>query len=257
MANATADAPVRANKAPARAKAAPSPAPAAPPAASQHQGDGPTADEQLVAATLQQQLMAIYEANNIDLQSDSSELIHAAAEALDKFEGGAYVALYRAAALTAGAVAVERAAAPGTAQVEQIEAIRQSLETASLTYNLSMEPGESMAEGIRAGQRQFRERPTPPIRRLEEAENGRYNVQQLRSVLSAVAGVAVTLDQVLMNAQASEEGWDTAVLIDAAQALARHLGGMADSAVGGVVLGSHDRWNYGPNFAQEGKAGAA
>ncbi|CAN7370034.1 hypothetical protein [Acidovorax sp. LjRoot117] len=108
-----------------------------------------------------------------------------------------------------------------------------------------------------AGARQFRDRPSPPIRRVGDSAEGPYSLQQLRSVLTAVAGVAVTLDQVLMNAQASDSEWNTGVLIDSAQILARHLGGMADCAVGGTVQGDHDRWNYGPNFAQEGKAGAA
>lgn len=251
---------VGATKATPKAKAIPSPAPAAAaPASAQPlaQTDGPTADEQLVASTLRQQLMTIYEANGIDLHSDCSELVHAAAEALENFKDGAYVALYRAAALVAGAVAVERAANPEGTPIAHMEAIRQSLETASMTYDLSMEPGEVMAAGIRAGQRQFRDRPSPPMRRAGDPAEGPYTVRQLRSILTVVASVAATLDQVLMSAQTSESDWNTNVLIDSAQVLARHLGGMADNAVGGTVLGDHDRWNYGPNFAQEGKAGAA
>lgn len=256
MTNATAVAPMRTNKAAPKIKALPSTAPAPLPAQAQHQDDGPTADELLVAATLREQVQAIYNAHHAELCADGSELLHASADALDA-PREAFVALYRARCLVAGAIAVERASNADSASIPHLVAVHQTLDSACLSYNVEMEPSESMAEGIRAGQRQFRDRPSPPIRRVGDPANGPYNELQLRSVLEHVAGVALTLDRVLMSAGTAEEGWDTNVLIDAAQHLARQVGAMADSAIGGQIYGTSETWLYGPNFAAEGKAGAA
>ncbi len=263
MTNATADAPVRANKAAQKAKASPCPAvmplkPAAlapAQAAPQPKKDGLTADEQLVATTLRQQLMAIYGANHADLHADSSELLHAAADALSESRE-AFVSLYRARCLIAGAIAVERAASSGSTSIPHLQAVHQTLDSACLSYNVDMEPSESMAEGIRAGMRQLRDQPTPQVRPVEPGDTP-YSERQLRSVLEHVAGTALTLDRVLMSAGTAEEGWDTNVLIDAAQQLSRQLGAMADSAIGGQVYGTSETWLYGPGFADLGKAGAA
>lgn len=254
MANATADAPVRANKATPKAKAVPLPPAAAPLAQAQHQGEGPTADERLVAATLRQQVMAIYDTNHADLHADSSELLHAAAEALSE-PREAFVSLYRARCLIAGAIAVERAASSGSTSIPHLQAVHQTLDSACLSYNVDMEPAESMAEGIRAGMRQ-RAQPTLPAHRVEPGDSP-YSERQLRSVLEHVADTALTLDRVLMAAGAAEKDWDTNVLIDAAQHLSRQLGAMADSAIGGQIYGTSETWLYGPNFADLGKAGAA
>lgn len=112
---------------------------------------------------------------------------------------------------------------------------------------------------VEAGARQFRDRPSPPIRRADGPTDGKgpYNHAQLCAIITGIAEVALTLDRVLMSAQVTEDSWDKSVLIDTAQLLARQLGGMADSAVGGEMYGTHDVWNYGPNFAALGKAGAA
>lgn len=112
---------------------------------------------------------------------------------------------------------------------------------------------------VEAGARQFRDRPSPPIRRADGPTDGQgpYNHAQLCSIVTEIASVALTLDRVLMLAQLPNDDWDTSVLIDTAQLLARQLGGMADSAVDGQIIGTHDVWNYGPNFAALGKAGAA
>ena len=254
MANATADAPVRANKATPKAKAVPLPPAAAPLAQAQHQDDGPSADERLVAATLREQVMAIYDAHWKTLRTSSSELLIVAAEVLDAPTGG-IATVHRAAQLLAGAIAVERAEVSGSNAIPLLEAVHQTLDSACLSYNVDMEPAESMAEGIRAGMRQ-RAQPTLPAHRVEPGDSP-YSERQLRSVLEHVADTALTLDRVLMAAGAAEEDWDTNVLIDAAQHLSRQLGAMADSAIGGQIYGTSETWLYGPNFADLGKAGAA
>jgi hypothetical protein len=200
--------------------------------------------------------MAIYDTNHADLHADSSELLHAAAEALSE-PREAFVSLYRARCLIAGALAVERASSSeGASSILHLQGVHQTLDSACLSYNVDMEPSESMAEGIRAGMRQQRAQPTPPLRRDEPVDSP-YSERQLRSVLEHVAGTALTLDRVLMSAGTAEEGWETNVLIDAAQLLARQMGAMADSAIGGQIYGTSETWLYGPNFADLGKAGAA
>lgn len=256
MSDVIAKAPVRANKAAPKAKAAPLPPPAAPLAQDQHQDDGPTVDERLVAATLREQVMAIYGANHVDLHGDSAELLHAAAEELEKQDGGGYVTLYRAAAMLAGAIAVERAASPGGIWIATMDKVHKSLETASFLYDVTLEPGEAMAEGIRAGMRQQFAQPMSPLRRVKLGDSP-YSEPQLRSVLSEIASVALSLDRVLLIAQNAQEDSDVTALIDTAEILVRQLGGMADGAIGGDVYGTQDKWTYGPNFADLGKAGAA
>ena len=251
----------RATKAPRRAQSAPAPeAKLQSPATPAPQEFQPTADEQLVAATLRQQVIDITD-QFLDLYGESSELLHAAAEALDKLQGGGYVALYRAAALVAGAIAIERADRPSSSAIALMEAVRHPLEAASLAYDVTLEPGELMATGIRAGQRQFRDRPTPPIRRIEEESGitGRSALtrEQLLCVLEVAANNLSTINTILMLAQEEPESFAVAGLVDAAQALTRHCGGMVDTAAGEAILGGHDHWNFGPNFAALGKAGAA
>lgn len=103
-----------------------------------------------------------------------------------------------------------------------------------------------------AGARPHRDRPQPPIRRLDDA----HTPEQLRTILEFVAGAAHTQSNILMMARTTEQ-WECSNLIDAAQAMARQIGAAADLAIGGEVLGSMSRWNYGPLFDAMGKAGAA
>lgn len=84
-----------------------------------------------------------------------------------------------------------------------------------------------------------------------------YTHAQLKAVLEFVAGTAHTLNNILMMAQTCEEQWECSRLVDAAQALAQHIGSAADMATGNMVIGDFARWNYGPIFADLGKAGAA
>lgn len=260
MSNATAAAPERATKAPDKAKGTPSPT-VTTKAASPVPPANLTADELLVVSTLRQQVWAVLDAFQNELHSDSLALLGATSEELEKMPSGAYVAMYLGAAQIAGAIAIERLANPASTGIAHMEAIRQSLETASIDYNLTMEPGEAMAEGIRAGQRQYRDRPAPPIRRMEEeAEIKGPNAltrKQLLCVLEVAAGNLATIDNILMQAQTEPDSWALSGLVDAAQALTRHCGGMVDAAAGAAILGGHDRWNFGPNFADLGKVGAA
>ena len=80
---------------------------------------------------------------------------------------------------------------------------------------------------------------------------------QLHCVLEHVASDASTLNQLLMAAQATRDEAPLAVLVDGAQALAEKIGGMADDAIDGNVLGGYDQWFYGPNFGRRGNGGAA
>ncbi|SDZ16457.1 hypothetical protein [Delftia lacustris] len=80
------------------------------------------------------------------------------------------------------------------------------------------------------------------------------NLDQLRKVLGRVARDASTLNNLLMAAQATDDGTMLAYLVDGAQALTEKIGGMADQAVEGDVIGDYDSWFFGPNFGQRGGA---
>lgn len=215
MLNATAEAPVRANKAPPKTKAAPFPALAS--VAPEDKGAKPTSDEQFVAATLRDQVVAIYETRCDDLRGDGIELLHAAAEELEELPQGAYAGLYRACSFVAGAIALERESSPPGAAITQLEAVLQSLDTASAGYNVEMEPYEAMAAGIRAGQHQPPHHPSsrqavPEALRtsqaastadeakcIELARQAAYEIQKLAEAMQIVNMQLATEDHPMTN----------------------------------------------------------
>lgn len=108
-----------------------------------------------------------------------------------------------------------------------------------------------------AGRRPHRKQPQPPVRRMDDAPAPGYTPAQLRMVLEFVAGTTATMNRLLMMAQTCDEQWECARLVDAAQSLAQHIGGVADDAVGGSIIGNHKQWCFGLGFEKLGKAGAA
>lgn len=100
----------------------------------------------------------------------------------------------------------------------------------------------------------IRSKPTNPQK--APAVRAGLTVVQLEHVLETVAGRTRTLQQVLMMLQGTsiEDEYHRSVCIDAAEAMATAIGAMADEATGGGVIGDADSWQYGPNFADEGKA---
>ena len=253
MLNATAVAPVRATKAPTRAKA--SPAPTAPEAIAGND------DEAFAAATLAQQLQAIYDTCWQDLGVYPSSLVlmaikvlenvHNCSEEVDRGE-----VFHNAAAAVSGALAVVKAKQPDAPFVGKLEATFQTLQSADISYGFNQEPCEALANGIRAGQRQFRDRPQPPIRRMQETElqSKGYSHAQLKSALEFVAGAADSVRNVLLLAQTVDERWEARQLVEAAELMVRHIGASADIAGGQEVIGDLERWNYGPNFHRAGGA---
>lgn len=83
------------------------------------------------------------------------------------------------------------------------------------------------------------------------------NAEQLKRVCENVAGRAATLCNLLRQIQGAglPLGWEADTQLDAALIVAVGIGAMADEAAapGGEIFGSHDYWNYGPNFADAGK----
>lgn len=67
-------------------------------------------------------------------------------------------------------------------------------------------------------------------------------------VLEQIAGRMATLNDLLMLAQATTTDSERVLLIDAAQALAELIGGMADDATGAGVRGDMHYWLYGSQF---------
>ena len=260
MSNATAVAPERATKASARAKAAPSTTPVETQAATAPDTSSCTEDERLVINTLREQLQQIYDLHWGQIYLYSNELLQAGVEALENVDDSS-AALHRAAALTYGALTMQKVERPGSAEIAVIEAVFTSLNSAAISYGFSEEGCVALANGIRAGQRQFRDRPSPPIRRVEgdSEDMGRSALtrKQLLCVLEVAASNLATIDNILKLAQDEPASFALSGLVDAAQALTRHCGGMVDTAAGAGILGGHDRWNFGPNFADLGKAGEA
>ncbi len=108
-----------------------------------------------------------------------------------------------------------------------------------------------------AGIKTFRDRPTPPIRRVEQAPPGKTHAQ-LRRVLEFVAQQAGNVNEMLMLMQAdSKISYDSQVLLGGAQAITQYIGAAADDALGGDIVGDFERWTYGPNFADSGKGASA
>lgn len=109
-----------------------------------------------------------------------------------------------------------------------------------------------------AGIKTFRDRPTPPIRRVEQAPPpGKTHAQQ-RRVLEFVAQQAGTVNELLMQMQTdSKISYESQVLLGGAQAITQYIGAAADDALGGDIVGDFERWTYGPNFADAGKGASA
>lgn len=111
-----------------------------------------------------------------------------------------------------------------------------------------------------AGMRPFRDRPQPPIRRVEqhEAPTNELNREQLVSVLEHVADSASLLDEVLMQISHVDNVAREAInLVSIATFMNRQIGAAADQATGSRIIGDLNDWNCGSGFAQLGKAGEA
>lgn len=78
-----------------------------------------------------------------------------------------------------------------------------------------------------------------------------YTTAQYQAVLASVAMSTLSLNRLVMLAQEAE-GEELVWLLDAAQHLAQHIGGMADGAIGGQVLGTAEVWSHGPRFLEMG-----
>lgn len=85
-----------------------------------------------------------------------------------------------------------------------------------------------------------------------------YTREQLSMALEVIAGRTATLNRLLMMVQGGTPvSHECSVILDAAQAMAETIGAMADTASGAGIVGSHDAWNFGTEFADLGKADAA
>lgn len=88
-----------------------------------------------------------------------------------------------------------------------------------------------------------------------------FSAEQFRMVLATIASRADTLLQALIlleDLDQKQDQWTYGVMFQSAQVLARSIGAMADPAVGGIVVGDADRWNYGRawrNLASEASHG--
>lgn len=276
MTHFTADAPVRANKAKPKAKAIPSPilrsaaepAHAAQPvdetslAAAKALGfvsvlmsgirDIPDFDESLGAATA---LFELFDARVADMaygddkigpvpisKADIDSLSVLIQTALEQMEASSD-------SLPGGTVLL--VATLGRQAEDLLERIADALEASPATL------GPLKALSTYSGVRPQPQRAQQSPRRVEATPEGAHNQTQLLTVLTEIASVALTQADTLALAGQSGDKWHMRTLIDCANVQARLIGAMADSASGCNIRGGHDTWLYGPNFANEGKAGAA
>lgn len=81
-----------------------------------------------------------------------------------------------------------------------------------------------------------------------------FTVEQYKLVLETIAGRAQTLFQLLAHAEGGELDEASRIMIDAGMVIATNIGAMADTATGSGIMGNHEDWNFGLNFARLGKA---
>lgn len=79
-----------------------------------------------------------------------------------------------------------------------------------------------------------------------------YSIEQIRTVFEVIAGRANTLHHLLMMASAGT--YEGEVGLDAGLIVATEIGVMADSVLGGAIIGDRDHWIFGPNFTATAKA---
>ncbi|MFE1574110.1 hypothetical protein ACFIQG_20220 [Comamonas odontotermitis] len=106
---------------------------------------------------------------------------------------------------------------------------------------------------LRNGAKPFRDRPTPPIRRIQPG-TGEKTPAQLMRVLQFAAEQAGNANDILMMLQAIPKlSHEVYVLVNSAQAITQYIGAATDDALGGDISGDFEHWTYGPNFADAGK----
>lgn len=159
---------------------------------------------------------------------------------------------FSAAGTCTGALAIEQRDHPDATHRHQlITTAFEMLNNAGLSYDCELHPCVEAAAAIEAGARQFRDPPSPPVRR-DPTREGEYSKSQQHRALEFIAGAAHTLHDLLLMAQVAEESYEVSRLVDAAELMTRQIGASADTAVGAGIIGDFERWSYGPNFPREG-----
>lgn len=163
-------------------------------------------------------------------------------------------AFFYAAGACAGALAMEQRDHPSARHRHQlIDAAFQVLNNAGLSYDCELNANDVAAAAIEAGARQFRDRPAPPIRRVDESAPARgYSRAQMLCVLEFIAGAAHTSQHLLMLAQQSDELFEIQRMVDGVELVMRQIGGAADAASGSCIVGDFASWNCGPTFPRTG-----
>ncbi|CAN7504811.1 hypothetical protein LJR074_003506 [Acidovorax sp. LjRoot74] len=163
-------------------------------------------------------------------------------------------AFFYAAGACAGALAMEQRDHPSARHRHQLlDAAYQVLNNAGLSYDCELNANDVAAAAIKAGARQFRDRPAPPIRRVDESAPTRgYSRAQMLCVLEFIAGAAHTSQHLLMLAQQSDELFEIQRMVDGVELVMRQIGGAADAASGSGIVGDFASWNCGPTFPRTG-----
>lgn len=261
MSNATAVAPVRATKAPPRAPKAPATAPAA--------QAGPetspfTADEALVAATMGEQLTSICDSRWQDMTVYTTQLLELAIASLSEVGDGVDV-FNSAAAAVYGALSTERADRPSSPVIPEMEQAFAALNSAALGYGFAEGECEALANGIRAGQRQFRDRPTPPIRRAGEPSQSqagyRHSPRDIRAVFETMATQCEAVRDFSIDIRSRLQSESSSVVdacndLTIVQHMVAFMGSMCDEMSGGAgtLIGGPAAWATMDGIAAMGGA---
>lgn len=93
---------------------------------------------------------------------------------------------------------------------------------------------------------------TPPAFDDAVKRSPDLTIKQYKIILEVIAGRMSTLHKIIILAQGSD-GIARAVQLDAAEAMACHIGSLVDDTTGGDICGDSNYWNYGQSFATAGK----
>ena len=260
MTDCTVAAPVRATKAPASAKKAPAPAPTKQP---MHEGelDNPEVTVAVAAVELIQLAQDHHSANMGPDGLGSvygSELTYQAIEQLQGLIAGepeypGSTVFHAVAAIVCGALAYDRIARPAaTERHSWLEQAFTILDSAAISHDFVQEPCEALAIGIRAGARPHRDRPSPPIRRVDDASQSqagyRHSPRDIRAVFETLATQCEAVRDFSADIRSRLQG-DSGSVVEACndltimQHMVAFMGSMCDEMTGtGKFIGGPASW---------------
>jgi hypothetical protein len=163
-------------------------------------------------------------------------------------------AFFYAAGACAGALAIEQRDHPSARHRYQlIDTAYQVLNNAGLSYDCELNANDVAAAAIDAGARQFRDRPTPPIRRVDEPSQPqagyRHSPRDIRAVFETMATQCEAVRDFSVDIRSRLQG-DSSSVVEACndliivQHMVAFMGSMCEEMRGGVgvMIGGPAAW---------------